>query len=70
MGTLFESGKDKAAKEEGWAPPFLSSAQDTVDLLPPLPLRLLGFGKLKAFSLRLGILYDSKTHRPFLLHLL
>ena len=25
-------GKDKAAKGEGWAPPFISCAQDTVGL--------------------------------------
>ena len=24
MGTFFEFGKDKAAKGEGWAPPFIS----------------------------------------------
>ena len=29
---FFELGKDKAAKGEGWAPPFISSAQDTVGL--------------------------------------
>ena len=44
MGTFFELGKDKAAKGEGWAPPFISCAQDTVGLEPPLPLRLLGYG--------------------------
>ena len=32
MGTFFELGKDKAAKGEGWAPPFISCAQDTVGL--------------------------------------
>ena len=32
MGTFFELGKDKAAKGEGWAPPFISCAQDTVRL--------------------------------------
>ena len=32
MGTFFELGKDKAAKREGWAPPFISCAQDTVGL--------------------------------------
>ena len=26
MGTFFELGKDKAAKGEGWAPPFISCA--------------------------------------------
>ena len=31
-GYFFESGKDKAAKGEGWAPPFISCAQDTVGL--------------------------------------
>ena len=30
MGTFFELGKDKAAKGEGWAPPFISCAQDAV----------------------------------------
>ena len=53
MGTFFELGKDKAAKGEGWAPPFISCAQDTVGLKPPSnppPLRLLGYGKpLPAF---------------------
>ena len=32
MGTFFELGKDKAAKGEGWAPPFISCVQDTVGL--------------------------------------
>ena len=32
MGTFFELGNDKAGKEEGWAPPFISCAQDTVGL--------------------------------------
>ena len=33
MGTFFELGKDKkAAKGEGWAPPFISCAQDTAGL--------------------------------------
>ena len=50
MGTFFELGKDKAAKGEGWAPPFISCAQDTVGLLPPLPLRLLGYGKHLPFT--------------------
>ena len=31
LGTFFELGKDKAAKGEGWAPPFISCAQDTVE---------------------------------------
>ena len=32
MGTFFELEMDKAAKGEGWAPPFISCAQDTVGL--------------------------------------
>ena len=32
MGIFFELGKDKAAKGEGWVPPFISCAQDTVGL--------------------------------------
>ena len=32
MGTFFQLGKDKAAKGEGWAPPFISCAQDTEGL--------------------------------------
>ena len=32
MGTFFELGKGMAAKGEGWAPPFISCAQDTVGL--------------------------------------
>ena len=32
MGTFFELGKHKAAKGEGWAPPFIGCAQDTVGL--------------------------------------
>ena len=32
MGTFFKLGKDKAAKGEGWALPFISCAQDTVGL--------------------------------------
>ena len=32
MGTFFELGKDKAAKGEGRAPPYISCAQDTVGL--------------------------------------
>ena len=34
MSTFFELGKDKAAKEEGWASPFISCAQDTVSTAP------------------------------------
>ena len=30
MGIFFESEKDKAARGEGWAPPFISCAQDKV----------------------------------------
>ena len=35
MSTFFELGKDKAAKGEGWAPLFISGAQETVELLTP-----------------------------------
>ena len=31
-GYFFESGKDKAAQGEGWAPPFICCAKDTVGL--------------------------------------
>ena len=31
-GNFFELWKDKAAKGEGWAQPFISCAQDTVGL--------------------------------------
>ena len=34
-GTFFELGKGKAAKGEGWAPPFISCAQDTMRLYNP-----------------------------------
>ena len=32
VGTFFKLGKDKAAKGEGWAPPFTNCAQATVGL--------------------------------------
>ena len=32
LSTFFELGKVKAAKGEGWAPPFICCAQDTVGL--------------------------------------
>ena len=32
MGTFFKLGKDKAAKGEGWAPPFITCAQVTAGL--------------------------------------
>ena len=32
MGNFFQLGKEKAAKGEGWATPFISCAQDTVGL--------------------------------------
>ena len=31
-GDLFELGKAKAVKREGWAPPFTRCAQDTAGL--------------------------------------
>ena len=42
IGTFVELGKNKAAKGEGWALPFISCAQDIVGLPP---LRLLSYGK-------------------------
>ena len=53
MDTFFESRIDKAAKGEGKAPPFFSCAQDTVELNPPLPLALLGYGKSLHFRVLL-----------------
>ena len=44
-------GKDNTVKGEGWALPSISCAQDTVGLLPSLPLRLLGYGKPLPFNL-------------------
>ena len=35
MGTFFELGKDKAAKGEGWAPPFISCAPRYSGTLTP-----------------------------------
>ena len=32
IGTFYELGKDKAAKGEEWASPFIRCAQDTVGL--------------------------------------
>ena len=59
MGTFYGLGKDKAAKGEGWAPPFISCAQDTVGLLSPLPLRLIGYGKpLPLPSMEIEILQE------------
>ena len=49
-------------KGEGWAPTSISCAKDTVGLYPPLPLRLLGYGKplpLPYLWFKLRI-----THRP------
>ena len=41
MGTFFELGKDKAAKGEGWAPPFISCAQcGTLTPTAPTAIRL------------------------------
>ena len=43
--TFFVLGKDKVATGEGWGPPFISCAEDTVGHKPPLALRLLDYGK-------------------------
>ena len=59
MGTFFELGKDKAAKGEGWAPPFISCAQDTVGLYPPLPLRLSGYGTPLPLPCQIDYIYTS-----------
>ena len=46
MGTVFESGKDKAVQGGGCAPPFISCAQDTVGLQPlTAPTAIIGYGK-------------------------
>ena len=37
MGTFFELGKDKAAKGEGWAPPFISCPKIQWDSNPHCP---------------------------------
>ena len=47
-----------AAKGEGWALPFICYAQGTVGLLPPLLLRLLGYGK----PLPLLFIQQAKKH--------
>ena len=60
MGTVFESGKVKAAKGEGWAPP-LSSAVLKIQLVSeqPLPLRQLGYEKMLLLPPIIPILYLS-----------
>ena len=40
MGTFFELEKAKTAKGEGWAPPFISCAQDKVGLTPTPPMAI------------------------------
>ena len=37
---VFELGKNKAAKGEGWAPPFISCAQDTLGLTTTAPMAI------------------------------
>ena len=54
LSIFFEFGKAKAAKEKGWAPPFISCSQDIVGLESPLPLRLLGYGRPLPFIVRKG----------------
>ena len=66
MGTFFELGKDKAAKGEGWAPPFISCAQDTVGFYPPTaPTAIRLWDTFTFLPLRL-----KRTHRPVLMFLL
>ena len=43
---FFELGKDKAAKGEGWAPPFISCAQDKWDSNPHCPYGYKAMGNL------------------------
>ena len=45
LSVRIREGYTKAAEGDGRAPPFISCVQDTVRLLPSLPLRLLGYGK-------------------------
>ena len=53
-GYLFALWKAKAAKGEGWAPPFIGCAQDTVGLSPSCRVLCAGFLKIKVKS-------DSET---------
>ena len=48
------TGEGKEAEEKEGAPPFICCVQDTVELYPPLPLRLLGNGKLFFFYKTFG----------------
>ena len=57
MAICFKSGKDKAAKGEGWALPFISCAQNTVGFLA---LCQLGYEKpfpfiAESFNIQTGI---------------
>ena len=56
MGTFFDSGKNQAARGEGWAPLFISCAKDIVGLSPPLSLRLLSYEELLAIPFYLYML--------------
>ena len=60
MALLFELGKDKAAKGERLAPPFISCAPDTCGHLLPLPLRLLCYGKPLPIPTHFGRAMSSK----------
>ena len=70
-GYLFESGKNKAAKREEWAPLFicsvhLSKIQWPSDLQPHLPtpsLQPLGYAADFAFTYSAGgVIHDSAAH--------
>ena len=61
IGIFFELGKDKAAKGDGRAPPFIGCAQDTVGLLLPLPLWLSGYGKPLLFRALISLEHYRKS---------
>ena len=61
MGTLFfKSGKDKAAKREGWAALFICCALDTLGLKPTAP-RLRDILPLAYYVRRESFVHLSET---------
>ena len=56
---FFELGKDRAAKGEGWAPPFISCAKIQWDSNLHCPLRLLGYGEPESFIVCLPVRGDN-----------
>ena len=67
MGTFFELGKDRAAKGEGWAPPFISCAQVTVGTLTPTAPMAIRLWDTFTFTLT-SLLYDNLSKKCKLLH--